>query len=67
MEGIFGTILVSVILVAIVAFIIARMVINKRAGKRSCGMGCSGCTQNQSCFLAEEELNTDEKKDETIE
>jgi hypothetical protein len=59
MEGLFGTILVSAIILAIVVLIIARMVINKRAGRRSCGMGCSGCSQNQSCIIRGDDLYVD--------
>lgn len=65
MEGLFGTILVSLILVAIVALIIWRMIVNKRAGKASCSMGCSGCSQKQSCIINSDQLyeDTEDKKE----
>ena len=59
MEGLFGTILVSAIIVAIVALIIARMVKNKKDGKRGCAMGCSGCSQRQSCFVVNDNVDLD--------
>ncbi len=46
-----GTIIVSIILVAIVALIIASIIKSKRAGKNvlSCGGNCSACGMCSSC------------------
>ena len=37
------TVLICAGLVAIVALVIAYLIKNKKAGKSSCGCGCSGC------------------------
>ena len=44
-----GTIVVSVILALIVAFVIIRMIKNKKAGKSSCGCGCENCAMANEC------------------
>ena len=47
MDTVGGTILVAVILAAIVAGIIYKLVKDKKQGKISCG-GCCGCCPNSS-------------------
>ena len=44
-----GTIIVGAALVLLIAFIIVRMVKNKKQGKSACGCGCSGCAMKDSC------------------
>lgn len=44
-----STIIISAVLIAIVAGIIFSMIKNKRAGKTSCGCGCSSCPMGSSC------------------
>lgn len=38
-----GTILVGLILAAVVAGILVRMIRNRKKGKSSCGCGCASC------------------------
>lgn len=44
-----GTIIVSVILVAVVGIILRSMIANKRKGKSSCGCNCSCCPSGGMC------------------
>lgn len=44
-----STVLVTLALVALVGFIIFKMVKDKKAGKSSCGCGCSGCALSDKC------------------
>ena len=44
-----GTIIVSLIVCAIVAVIVIRMIKNRRKGKSSCGCGCADCPMSGSC------------------
>ena len=44
-----ATIIISVVLVAIVAAIIIKMVRDRKAGKSSCGCGCSDCPSSCAC------------------
>lgn len=44
-----GTILVTLVLAAIVVLIVYRLVKNKKAGKSSCGCGCSNCAASGQC------------------
>ena len=44
-----ATILISVGLLAVVALIVAKMARDRRAGKTSCGCGCSGCALQGQC------------------
>ena len=53
------TILVSSILLAVVALIVRRLILDKRAGKHicggscgSCGGGCGGCPMHGQCHKA---------------
>ena len=39
-----GTIIVGLILLAIVALIVRKLVRDKRSGKGGCGCGCESCT-----------------------
>lgn len=45
----FGTIAVCLLLAAAVALIIRRLVRNKKAGRTSCGCGCSACAMADKC------------------
>lgn len=45
----YGTILVSAILLVIVGLIIYRLIKNKKEGKGSCSCGCSGCAMSDVC------------------
>ncbi len=44
-----GTIVISLILIAIVAGIIVKMVRDKKKGKSSCGCNCGCCSMNGAC------------------
>ncbi len=44
-----ATVIISLILLAIVAGIITKMVKDKKAGKSSCGCGCSNCPMSGEC------------------
>ena len=44
-----GTIIVAVILAGLVALTLTSMIKKKKAGKSSCGCGCSGCSGNSCC------------------
>ncbi len=44
-----STVIISLALLAIVAGIIAKMVKDKKAGKSSCGCGCSSCPMSSEC------------------
>lgn len=44
-----ATIIICVILLAIVAAVIGKMVRDKKKGKSSCGCGCANCAMNGSC------------------
>ena len=44
-----GTAIVVTVLVVIVGLIIFSMVRNKKAGKSSCGCGCSSCPMSGKC------------------
>ena len=44
-----ATIVVSAVLLAIVAAVIAVMVRDRKKGKSSCGCGCAGCAMNGAC------------------
>ena len=44
-----GTIIVSLILAGIVAAIIVNMIKKKKAGKSSCGCGCTNCAMKGAC------------------
>ncbi len=45
----FATVIISAVLIALVAWIVAGMIKNKKAGKTSCGCGCSDCAISDSC------------------
>jgi hypothetical protein len=44
-----ATVIISLVLAVIVAGIVIRMIKNKRAGKSSCGCGCSSCPMSSEC------------------
>lgn len=44
-----GTIIICAVIIAIVCLIIFFRVKNKKAGKSSCGCGCSNCAMNGAC------------------
>lgn len=44
-----GTIVVSLILIAVVSLIVARMIKDKKQGKSSCGCGCENCAMHGKC------------------
>ena len=44
-----ATVIISMALLAIVAGIVIKMVKDKKAGKSSCGCGCSGCPMSSEC------------------
>lgn len=44
-----GTIIVSLILIAIVTAIIVNMIRDRKKGKNSCGCGCEHCALHGKC------------------
>ena len=44
-----ATVIISLILIAIVVSIIAKLKNDKKAGKSSCGCGCSSCPMSAEC------------------
>lgn len=44
-----STVIIGLALAVIVAGIIVKMVKNKKAGKSSCGCGCSNCPMSEAC------------------
>ncbi|WP_303823540.1 FeoB-associated Cys-rich membrane protein [Ruminococcus flavefaciens] len=44
-----GTIIVSLILIAVVSTVIVKMVKDKKQGKSSCGCGCENCAMHGKC------------------
>ncbi|MBQ3939509.1 MAG: FeoB-associated Cys-rich membrane protein [Oscillospiraceae bacterium] len=44
-----GTILISLVLLAVVAAIIVSMLRGKKAGTSSCGCGCAHCAMHGEC------------------
>ncbi|MBR0511004.1 MAG: FeoB-associated Cys-rich membrane protein [Ruminococcus sp.] len=44
-----GTIIVSLILIAVVSAVIVKMVKDKKQGKSSCGCGCENCAMHGKC------------------
>ena len=44
-----GTIIITVVLVAILAAIVVKLVRDKRKGKSSCGGNCAHCAMGGSC------------------
>ena len=43
------TIIVSIVIFAVLALITANLIKNKKAGKSSCGCGCSSCGMEDAC------------------
>ncbi len=44
-----GTIIVIAILALVVFLVVRSMIRNKKAGRSSCGCGCSNCAMKGSC------------------
>ena len=44
-----ATVIISLILAAIVVSIILKIIKDKKAGKSSCGCGCSSCPMSGEC------------------
>lgn len=44
-----GTFIIGGLLTIVVTLIVVKMVKDKKAGKTSCGCGCSGCPSNGIC------------------
>ena len=44
-----GTIIITLVLIAIVSVIIARMIKNSKQGGASCGCGCEHCAMKGRC------------------
>jgi len=49
MKEIISTAVISIILAVALVLIVVKMIKNKRAGKSSCGCGCSGCAMKDIC------------------
>ncbi len=50
-----ATIIVTLILAAVVAAALIKIIKNKKSGKSSCGCGCSGCAMKNSCHSGSKE------------
>ncbi|MBO7338997.1 MAG: FeoB-associated Cys-rich membrane protein [Lachnospiraceae bacterium] len=50
-----GTIVISIILVAVLSFILYNMIKNKRRGKSSCGCNCNCCPAGGACHRYEQQ------------
>lgn len=48
-----STIIICAALIAVVVFVIAGMVRNKKKGKSSCGSGCANCPMSGKCHFKE--------------
>ena len=48
-----GTILISLVLLAVVALIIRSMMRDKKQGKSSCGAGCAHCAMHGQCHRSQ--------------
>lgn len=57
-----ATIIISLILAAIVFFIVKKMVNDKKQGKSSCGCNCSSCPMGGCCGSVSNVKRTEEKK-----
>jgi len=44
-----GTVVVAVILIAVVALITRKLILDKKKGKSSCGNHCASCPMSGSC------------------
>ncbi len=44
-----ATIIISVLLIAVVALIIAKLIKDKKSGKGGCGCGCENCAMSKIC------------------
>ncbi|MDE6092611.1 MAG: FeoB-associated Cys-rich membrane protein [Ruminococcus sp.] len=44
-----GTVITGLILIAIIAMIIIRLVSDKKKGKSSCGCNCGCCPNSENC------------------
>ena len=44
-----GTILISLLLIAVVAGIVTALVRDRKKGKSTCGCGCKNCAMSQYC------------------
>lgn len=44
-----GTFITALILFSVIAFILVRMIKNKKNGKSSCGCGCENCPSSCNC------------------
>ena len=49
-----GTIAVTLVLAVIIAAVAVRLIKNRKAGKSSCGCGCSTCPMSGKCHEAAE-------------
>ena len=49
-----GTIAVSLILLILVVLSVRKIVVDRRAGKHSCGGNCGGCPMSGQCHKREE-------------
>ncbi|PXV96159.1 attachment p12 family protein [Lachnotalea glycerini] len=44
-----GTVIISLVLASIVAFVIRKMIKDKKQGKGCCGSSCGGCGHSSGC------------------
>jgi hypothetical protein len=45
----YGTLIVVIVLLAVVAFAARKLIRDKKAGKSSCGCGCANCPMSGQC------------------
>ncbi|MBR0139111.1 MAG: FeoB-associated Cys-rich membrane protein [Firmicutes bacterium] len=51
--NILSTLIVALVLAAVVFLIVRKMIRDRKAGKHSCGCGCSACPMSGSCHNKE--------------
>lgn len=44
-----ATIIIAVLIALVVAFVIVKLVKNKKSGKGTCNCGCGGCSMKDCC------------------
>lgn len=44
-----ATVIICAALIAVIAAIVIRLILNKKKGRSSCGRGCDNCPMGDSC------------------
>lgn len=62
-----ANIIAGIIVVIVVALIIFKLVRDKKAGRNSCGCGCSACSASEVCHPSADKLTLKKNEDGEIE